>query len=230
MRLLATGVQGLLGLLILAGAAAAEVNASETETTETVAISDDRIAALFGQENAAIGAMDQSRISRMTTTPEAAADLQVVEIRYDANWVAGLPAQNGNAEWECLAKALYFEARGEPIRGQFAVAEVILNRVDAVEYPNTICGVVHQGNSRACQFSFVCDGKSDAIREAGAYQQVGKIAALMMAGAPRALTDGATHFHTNAVRPRWASRFPRTTTIGAHRFYRQPVQLAAASQ
>ncbi len=231
MRLLTTGVQGALALLFLAGAAFAEVGTDEATApvaaAEAQAI-DDRLASLFGQESAALGAMKQTDLDKLMTVPEARP--AVVEVAYDRDWLADLPAQRGDAEWSCLAKALYFEARGEPVRGQFAVAEVILNRVEALEYPDSICDVVHQGSHRknACQFSFACDGRPETIREKDAFLQVGKIAALMISGAPRALTDGATHFHTNAVRPRWASKFPRTATIGSHRFYRQPVRLATS--
>ena len=121
----------------------------------------------------------------------------------------------------CLTEALYFEARGEGHSGQRAVAEVILNRVDSPAYPRSICGVVQQGNDNGCQFSFACDGKSDRVSERAAWDRAGKIARLMMDGAPRALTAGATHFHTVSVRPSWARRFDRTASIGAHLFYRQ---------
>ncbi len=150
-----------------------------------------------------------------------------VTIQYDAAWLASLPVAKGDQQWECLAKAVYFEARGESVRGQAAVAEVIMNRAASGAYPGSLCGVVHQGSKYACQFSFVCDGYSDRIREQAAYVQVGKIAALMIAGAPRMLTDGATHFHTGAVKPRWSRTFPRTAKIGAHYFYRQPIRLAS---
>ena len=78
--------------------------------------------------------------------------------------------------------------------------------------------MVNQGG----QFSYTFDGRPDTIRERAAFQLSGKIAALMLAGAPRKLTQGATHFHTRSVRPGWAHRFPRTAVIGAHLFYRQP--------
>jgi hypothetical protein len=143
-----------------------------------------------------------------------------VEISYDAAFLADLPAATGDAEWECLARAIYFEARGETIKGQFAVAEVILNRVKSSLYPSTICRVVHQAGGGSCQFSFTCDGHSDKIRERDAYTTAGKIARLMLDGAPRALTQGATHFHTRNVRPGWAHRMPRTAMIGQHLFYR----------
>jgi hypothetical protein len=145
------------------------------------------------------------------------------ELRYDARWLARQPAATGGAEFQCLAEALYFEARGEPVKGQVAVAEVILNRRDSGLFPKTICGVVHQGTGRRyqCQFSYTCDGRSDRIREHGAYERVAKIAKLMLEGAPRQLTDGALWYHNHTVRPAWARRYAMTATIGVHRFYRR---------
>ncbi|WP_249218780.1 cell wall hydrolase [Falsirhodobacter algicola] len=144
-------------------------------------------------------------------------------IRYDAAWLASqTPDVAHDADWKCLAEAVYFEARGETLKGQFAVAEVILNRVDAKDYPDTVCAVVTQGeDGPGCQFSFICDGKPEIVTEEGAYEQAGQIASLMLAGAPRGLTLGATHFHTRAVNPGWASRLPKTATIGGHIFYRE---------
>jgi spore germination cell wall hydrolase CwlJ-like protein len=136
-------------------------------------------------------------------------------------WLMAQPAPEGDAEWQCLTEALYFEARGESLDGQIAVAEVILNRVDSPLYPRTVCGVVKQRGGGGCQFSYVCNGKT-RMREKGAADLAGRIARAMLDGAPRRLTDGATHFHTRAVRPDWSKRFPRTATIGAHAFYRHP--------
>lgn len=138
-------------------------------------------------------------------------------------------AYETDAEWQCLAQALYFEARGEPERGQYAVGEVILNRVDSASYPNSVCGVVHQGTGRRhqCQFSYTCDGIADVIREPAAFEQVRDVARDLLDGAPRDLTAGATHYHTRAVRPSWARRFPRTASIGVHYFYRQPTRSAS---
>ena len=149
------------------------------------------------------------------------------DIDYSAAFLADLPEATGDDQWQCLAKALYFEARGESVKGQFAVAEVVLNRVDSGLYPRSVCGVVNQGSRYACQFSFVCDGYSDRIRERAAYVQVAKIARLMLDGAARELTAGATHFRTGAVMPSWARKFPQTAKIGAHYFYRQPMRLAS---
>ena len=130
--------------------------------------------------------------------------------------------------WRCLSEAIYFEARGETLIGQFAVAEVILNRVDSDRFPDTVCGVVTQGaeTGRSCQFSYKCDGKSDRPTELDAYERIGKIAWAMLQGKPRILTGKATFYHTTAVRPSWASRFVQTARIGEHIFYRRDTRLS----
>ena len=126
------------------------------------------------------------------------------QISYSQSWLDSLPRPKlSDAEMRCLSEALYFEARGESVRGQFAVAEVILNRVDSTLYPDTVCGVIHQGTGRKyqCQFTYTCDGIPDVINEKAAFDVSAKVASVMVSGAPRALTDGATHYHTKAVRP-----------------------------
>lgn len=133
-----------------------------------------------------------------------------------------MPPATGDAEWQCLAQAIYFESRGEPIEGQVAVAEVVLNRRDAREFPRTVCGVTNQG----CQFSYTCDGHSDVMKSTVAKARSEKLAALMLAGRERTLTDGALYFHTRSVRPDWSRRFTRTTTIGHHMFYRPATRVA----
>ncbi len=135
----------------------------------------------------------------------------------------------GGAQWRCLAEAIYFESRGQPTAGQIAVAEVILNRVDSANYPDSICAVVSQGEERrgACQFSYRCDGKPEVVTERAAWAKAGKIAHLMMHGRPRTLTRNATHFHTTRVRPGWSRRLTQTARIGDHIFYRYPVRTAA---
>lgn len=124
-------------------------------------------------------------------------------------------ASPGGAALQCLTEALYHEARGESVAGQGAVAEVILNRVDHPAFPSSVCGVVNQSG----QFSY--KGRVGKMRERGALFRAQKIASEALAGAPRSLTGGATHFHTTQVRPSWAKRFTRTTKIGSHIFYRR---------
>ncbi len=136
--------------------------------------------------------------------------------------IDSMPEVTGGREWRCLAEALYFEARSETLAGQFAVGEVILNRVDAGNYPDTVCGVVSQGAHRLhrCQFSYNCDGKSEHFAEPVAFSRAGKLADMMLQGAARVLTDGATHYHANNVDPRWARALYFTAQIGSHSFYR----------
>lgn len=204
---------GLAFLVVLAGAAAAETTVSRSNNPT------EKLGSLIGAEQRALDAIPEAML--INERPKGAPD----RVSYDRGWIAAQPGAIGGEQWACLAKALYFEARGETVKGQFAVAEVILNRVDSGRYPNSVCGVVNQGANdrrKGCQFSFACDGIADTIREKGAYARVAKIARLMMDGAPRALTGGATHFHTTNVRPGWARRFPNTARIGSHLFYRQP--------
>ncbi len=142
---------------------------------------------------------------------------------YSNEFLATVPYQEGGKQWRCLTEALYFEARGESTRGQFAVAEVILNRVDSARFPDSLCGVINQGTGKKfqCQFTYTCDGRAERITDQASWRRLGKVARLMMDGAPRNLTFGATFYHTTSVRPRWARVFTNTATIGVHRFYRR---------
>lgn len=137
-------------------------------------------------------------------------------------YLARSTTRHSSRDLECLAEALYFEARGEGRKGQAAVAEVILNRVDSRAFPSTICGVVNQ----RAQFSYTIGGKKP-IRNRKAYARVHAVAKAALEGGPRNLTGGATYFHTPSVRPKWASRFQRTVRIGQHIFYRTGRRLAS---
>lgn len=129
-------------------------------------------------------------------------------------------------EMTCLAEAVYYEARGESLEGQRAVAEVVLRRTRDHRFPNTVCGVVYQGAHKrnACQFSFACDGIGHGRRDKLAWKRAVEVAQYETTGEGR-LTDsvaGAQYFHTTRVNPPWARRFIRTAKIGTHIFYRQP--------
>ena len=137
--------------------------------------------------------------------------------------LAALPKATGGAEWQCLTEALYFEARGESMSGIFAVAEVIMNRRDSAKFPNTICKVISQGvreGSRACQFSYKCDGHAEVYHEREAFYKVAKIAQIVLDQRAPDLTAGATYYHADFVNPRWARSFTNTAKIGKHLFYR----------
>ena len=126
-------------------------------------------------------------------------------------------------EKKCLAEAVYFEARSESEDGQAAVAQVVLNRVNSGLYPETVCGVVYQNRQRrnACQFSFACEGKSLRITEPEPWKTAVRIADEVAAGSTYlADVGGATHYHANYVRPRWAKRLKKMDVIGNHIFYK----------
>lgn len=212
-----------LGIWVSAGLVTAGLLAGTAQADDLLAA---RLGALLGQERAAIQQVPDARLAALTAVPPASArniPTAPVVITYDNAFLAAQPTASGGEQWRCLAEALYFEARGESVRGMFAVGEVIMNRVDSARFPNTLCGVINQGTGRrfACQFTYTCDGNAEVIHEPAAWARVGKVARLLIDGAPRTLTDGATHYHTKAVNPRWARVFPRTVTIGSHHFYRQ---------
>ena len=124
----------------------------------------------------------------------------------------------------CLALNVYHEARSQPLIGQLAVAQVVLNRVDSSAYPDTVCGVVYQnkypGRLNRCQFSWYCDGKNDTPRDADAWLRANQIASLALSPALPDLVSGATHYHALYVNPSWAGSLESVATIGSHRFYR----------
>ncbi|MFW2587629.1 cell wall hydrolase [Sagittula sp. SSi028] len=179
---------------------------------------------LVSLETKALARTSPEHLQGLVTPVSAGAIVGAGRIQYDRNWLAAQPVAHGGSEWECLSEALYFEARGETVKGLFAVAEVIMNRVASSRFPNSVCGVVNQGTGRkfACQFTYTCDGQPENIHEPRSWTRVGKVARLMLDGAPRPLTQGATFYHTTAVRPNWSSAFTRTASIGDHLFYKNP--------
>lgn len=191
-----------------------------------------RLSEVLGVEREGLANIGNAGLQNLTSLPPASernVRTSPKTVDYSKAWLAYLPVASGGQQWQCLTEALYFEARGESVKGQFAVAEVIMNRVDSSRFPNSACGVINQGTGRkfACQFTYTCDGKAEVINEKAAFASLGKIAKLMLDGADRPLTSGATHYHTKAVNPRWARTFPRTATIGVHHFYRMPTRTAS---
>ncbi len=126
-----------------------------------------------------------------------------------------------NRELKCLSEALYFEARGEQLEGQIAVADVIINRKNSKNFPNTICRVVSEGSHKrnACQFSYNCDGKLELIYDKLSYSRITKLSSIILNGAFADITGGATFFHATEVSPSWAKKFKETKKIGRHIFY-----------
>lgn len=143
----------------------------------------------------------------------------------DHAWAASIlpPAVFSAAEQQCLASGIYFEARGESVKGQAAVAQVILNRVRNPAYPKTICGVVYQNEDwrNRCQFSFACDNIKDRVNSQYHWRMAREVAMAVTAGKiwlPQ--VGSATHYHAVYVRPKWAKTMEKVGRIGLHVFYR----------
>ena len=158
--------------------------------------------------------------------------------------VEELYTETNRPELYCLAQNIYFEAKSEPLAGQYAVADVVLNRVQDTRYPNTICEVVKEGPVREswktkkdpnlsdderiyypkknrCQFSWYCDGKSDTVRDNDAWRMAQIIAyKIVYADKMRGITEGSTHYHSDRVYPYWADSLNETVQITNHIFYK----------
>ncbi len=130
----------------------------------------------------------------------------------------------------CIATAIYFEARGEPLLGQIAVGHVIMNRVQSENYPNDPCSVVTQSKTydwnpdvpipNRCQFSFYCDGKSDVPKDKEAYDLARMIAWGVYHNRVNDPTDGSIFYHADYVQPVWASKKQYYRQIKTHIFYK----------
>ena len=132
---------------------------------------------------------------------------------------------DGRQATRCLAQAVYYEAGFQPIEGQRAIAQVILNRVRDRNFPGTVCGVVYEGWRRhtGCQFSFVCDGSlSRRPPSADELQSAEKVALDALNGYVVAAVGTATHYHTWRIDPYWNDTLVKTAQIGDHIFYRWP--------
>ncbi|MDC7743262.1 cell wall hydrolase [Rhizobium binxianense] len=143
----------------------------------------------------------------------------------DHAWAASIlaPSVFSAREQQCLASGIYFEARGESVKGQAAVAQVILNRVRNPAYPKTICGVVYQNEDwrNRCQFSFACDSIKDRVNSEYHWRMARDVAMAVTAGKiwlPQ--VGSATHYHAVYVRPKWAKTMEKVGRIGLHVFYR----------
>lgn len=171
-------------------------------------LNNDEISIASGRDNTGELTVRVASVQHLTRFPQGAR-------------VASLSTQERN----CLATAIYHEARGEPIRGQIAVAQVVINRVKSDFYPDTICGVVFQNQHwrNRCQFSFACDGRSNGWRDRRSWAIATDIAVKVATGEAY-LTDvgQATHYHADYVNPRWNRSMNRVSRIGRHIFFRVP--------
>lgn len=164
------------------------------------------------QKGLLVRAVETLPASPLKTTPIMAA------VRPAAAFAFKKASQNDS---DCLAQAVYYEARGEGTDGMRAVAQVILNRVRHPAFPKSICGVVYQGANRrvSCQFSFTCNGMMGRPVESSAWRRARDVAASALEGYVMKSVGTATHFHTTYVTPRWSNTLVRVATVGDHVFY-----------
>ncbi|MDB5623226.1 MAG: hypothetical protein JWR39_1789 [Devosia sp.] len=135
--------------------------------------------------------------------------------------------EHANAERDCLAQAIYHEARGESQAGQLAVANVIVNRALSGKFPSTLCGVIYQNADKGryrCQFTFACDGRADTPGERRAWVRSAALAETVYAEfvtgeKVSALPRSALFYHTTAVQPSWSRTYNQIAQIGSHIFY-----------
>lgn len=122
----------------------------------------------------------------------------------------------------CLAQAVYFEARSEPLEGQLAVAQVVQNRVSSPYWPDDICAVVFQNEHmrHRCQFSFACDGLSETPYDRRAWRIAERMAGVALNDLWEDVTNGSTHYHADYVQPGWRKMMHPTVAHGRHHFYR----------
>ncbi|MGD9863245.1 MAG: cell wall hydrolase [Pseudodonghicola sp.] len=184
---------------------------------------------LFKREQTTLGSMPDRQLKSLLTAARPKKGKGVAPFTFTRDWLDAQPEPEGGDNWRCLSEALYFEARGETVKGQFAVAEVIMNRVKSARFPDTLCGVIRQGTGKRyqCQFTYTCDGHAEVIAEPKAFERAAKVARAIMDGYAGDLTSGATHYHTLAVRPTWARVYTQTARIGEHIFYRHNYRTAS---
>ena len=122
----------------------------------------------------------------------------------------------------CLTSAIYYEAASETDDGMRGVAQTVLNRVRHPSFPNTVCGVVFQGSQRAgvCQFTFSCDGAMARAPSKPNWLRASRVASAALGGTVFPKVGLATHYHTQAIWPRWGKSLVMTNIVGAHIFHR----------
>ena len=177
------------------------------------------------QQNTALGTIDEvvplPPVPMMATPQLAYARETTAPTTFDLS-VDKYGGKVSAKDVDCMAQAIYFEARGESYRGQVAVGQVVMNRLAHPIYPKDICQVVFQNQQmhNACQFSFACDGIPETINDPKSWKQADEIAKGVINGSLYLPEVGkATHYHANYVYPDWAPRLKRVAKIGHHIFY-----------
>ena len=210
-----TAAAAAIALTTLAGAensgANARVTLQATEATAAEAAVTDEVVPVF-VEKAVVQELPEEAPNELPVIDEAPRAQSLREL------VDAMPATGElSPELQCLAGAIYFESRGEPLAGQLAVAQVIINRAEDRRFPSSYCGVVYQRS----QFSFVKNGRMPRIRTGTrAWTRAKAIARIAHRGLWDSEAGDALFFHAKYVKPSWSHRKVATATIDTHIFYR----------
>ncbi len=194
---------------------AAEGSGANAETSETPAASS---AALTDETVPAAPAVEYVSEPVVQPAPESGSGASATTASSLSELVSAMPRDAAlSREMECLAGAIYFEARGEPLAGQLAVGQVVVNRSESGRYPPDYCGVVYQRS----QFSFVRGGRMPSIdRSSMAWHRASAIARIAHQGLWDSQAGDSLYFHARYVRPSWSRTKIARATIDSHIFYR----------
>ena len=141
-------------------------------------------------------------------------------------------ASDENMDRYCMAQNIYFEAANQSFAGKLAVAHVVINRTEDLQFPNEICDVIYQAKTKVnwkgnvvpirnqCQFSWYCDGLSDEPVDSVTWIKSLRIADLVLTGEYKDITEGALWYHADYIYPYWADELEEVTQIDNHRFYK----------
>lgn len=189
----------------------AQIDASTTGSTDPNAQPQVQLASLTPPAVTLEAKIDEDET---LVAPETSAKPPVDSLRELVAKIAALPSIDLDKEMRCLATAVYYESKGEPLDGQLAVAQVILNRVESGRFASSICGVVYQRG----QFSFTWDSRPDRPAESAMWRTAQAIAVIAVTDNWREIVPNATHFHATRVSPGWG-RLKRVASVGNHVFY-----------
>ncbi|MXO91430.1 cell wall hydrolase [Pontixanthobacter aquaemixtae] len=194
----------------LSGANAQQGVETESDTAASAVLVTEETVPLFVSEEVVQPLPEPDTSEETTTEVPVASTLRELVRKIDTS----APLSN---ELECLAGTVYFESRGEPLNGQLAVAQVVINRAESSSFPSSYCGVVYQRS----QFSFVRNGSMPRIRRGStAWQNAKAIARIAHEGHWESEAADSLYFHATYVRPSWSYRKAKRAAIKTHVFYR----------
>ena len=200
----------------------ARVGGAANATTVTVALPKARPATLV-EETSGPGALEMRAVGEQAEVINAALPFSDGPLQLARPFVFTGSDTDKRLALTCLTQAVYYEAGYEPVQGQRAVAQVVLNRVRHPAFPKSVCGVVYQGaGSGSCQFTFVCNGALHRDPRPDVWRESQAVALAALSGYVEPSVGEATHYHADYVTPAWAPLLAKVSVVGQHIFYRWP--------